>query len=223
MGRIVKMPLISIALILLSVSLACLSGAGSKTSRIPPEGLDGLDVDSVKILGRLKIADWAENVSSSAYFTLFEGRSLSTNRIETRVFYENDSEIIYIGSLSNYFDIPELDVIFIDLGYERCIIGRVSQAVNGKPLYVHFERVESDRSKWMLAQKESSIEDGIFIIPITGDDIRLWNYVTMVAIQTQESLDRGFAQEGSYFEIEKRFEPYIDIYGNYILILVQNP
>lgn len=223
MGRIVKMPIIFIALMLLSVSLACLSATGNNTFKIPPDGLEGLDTDSVKILGRLKISDWAQDVSSSAYFAVFEGRSLSTSRVETRIFYENGNETIYIGRLSDYFDVPEIEAIFIDLGYERCIIGRVSSGVKGTPLYIHLERAESDRSSWMLAQKESTVKDEIFIVPLTGDDIRLWNYVTMVAIQTQESLDRGFAQEGSYFEIEKRFEPYLDIYPNYVQISIQSP
>ena len=209
-----------ILMVLVSGILAC-SFLGGGRSDIPEVALQGIASKSVKILGNFNLSDWAQGVPSSSYFTIFEGQLSGTGEQEIRVFYDDGNRSTYIGALSAQFGIPELKTIFIDLGRERCIIGWASPAINGKLLNVHFERFEADRSLWMNAQKESSIEKNLFIVPITGEDIVLWNSITMAAVQTRESLQRGFDGNGSYYEVEKMFDPPFDISAYYQSISVQ--
>ena len=72
----------------------------------------------------------------------------------------------------------------------------------------------------MDAVLESTIEKNLFIVPIraTASLPRLWNTVSMAAVQTRESLQRGFDGTGSYYELEKTYSPALDVSGLYIFI-----
>jgi len=222
MGELVtKVPLILALLVVLVLGIPACSFLGGDQSNIPETAMQGIDSKSIKILGNFKLSDWAQGVPSSAYFTIFEAYLSGSGEKEIRVFYDDGNQTTYIGALSDQFGIPELKTSLVDLGKERCIIGWVSPQINGKLLYIHFERLEADRSLWMNAQKESSIENNLFIVPITGDDVLLWNSITMAAIQTKESLQRGFDGTGSYYELERAFSSSLDTSNYYIPISIQ--
>lgn len=201
--------------------MSCLFFNDTPSPKISSEALSGLESNNVNVLGHLKLSDWAQNVPSTAYLTFFQGRSVSTGEIEVRVLYDDGKQNFYLGALTDQLGMPELKTIFIDLGVERCVIGSVASTISGRPLYIHLERDAIDRSDRAYAQKDSTIEKNFFIIPINGDDVYLWNDLTMVAIQTQETLDRDFNGGGSAYEIEKIFDPPLNISSYYIKIPIQ--
>jgi hypothetical protein len=200
--------------------MSCAWFANFGQPRVPGDALVGIDSSSVKILGHFRLSDWASNIPANSYLTVFEATSDATNSKEIRVFYNDDTQSFYVGALSDYFGMAEVRAIFIDLGTERCIIGWASSSIPGTLSDFHFERLRESGSYWADAQKESTIEKNLFIVPITTD-VQLWNSVTMVAVQTRESLKRGFDGNGSYYQVEKTFEPALDVSYHYINISIQ--
>jgi len=189
---------------------------------IPASAQVGLKPGTSKVLGHFRLADWAAGVPPTAYFTVFEGRLTESDASEMRVFLSGSQSAQYIGALSNQLQLPGVKTLFIDLGGQRCIIGWVSPATQGKLLYFHLERPEADRKRWMEAEKESSIEKNMFIIPIQASDRpELWNFVSMSAVQTKESLQRGYDAKGSYYQVETTYSSPLDVSSFYIPISIQ--
>jgi hypothetical protein len=215
-------PIICILVVLAAGLLAYSFFGGLGEPAIPASAQVGIKPGSARILGYFQLNDWAEGVSSTAKLTIFETRLTGTGENETRVFMNDGQSARYVGALSDQLHLPGVQALFIDFGSQRCIIGRVSPEIRGKLLYFRIERPEADKRRWMEGVKESTIEKNLFIVPIkAGDQPNLWNFVVLAAVQTKESLQRGFDQKGSYFQVERSYSPPLDVSGFNIPISIQ--
>ncbi len=189
---------------------------------IPQSALEGVKPASTRILGHFRLADWAEGVSTSQYITIFQAYQLQNDAAEIRVFLNDNGASQYIGMLTDQLQIPGVKTAFIDFGSQRCIIGWVSPDLAGNLLFFHIERVPKDPTRRMQeAVLESTIEKNVFIVPIRADaSPELWNSIALAAVKTKESLQRGFDQKGSYYQIEKSYDPPLDVSGFYLHILL---
>jgi len=211
-------PIISVALGLFACSF--LSNLGQPP--IPEGGLVGLKAGSTRILGHFRLADWDKGVSSTLYVTLFEGVLAETGKSEVRAFINDQSNSQYIGALNEQLQLPGVLTLFFKLGDQRCLIGWVSPTVQGKLIYFRIERPQENPDLWMEAVLESSIEKNLFIVPIgASKHAENWDSLVLSAVQTKESLQRGFDGQGSYFEIEAKYSPPLDVSSFYIPILIQ--
>lgn len=210
-------------LVTLALSLfACSTLGNLGQPEIPDNAQIGLEPGTKKIVGHLQLSDWAEGVSETAYLTVFEGRLAETGESDIRVFFHDDQSARYIGALSDQLQLPGVKTLFINFGSQRCIIGWVSPDTEGQLLFFHIERPEADRTRWMEAVEESTIEKNVFLVPITASDQpELWDFVVMAAVETRESLSRGFEGEGSYYQIETAYSPPLDVSGLYLPISIQ--
>ncbi len=208
--------------------------------RIPQDAVVGLEPKSYKLLGSFKLSDWAKTTPENAFISVFQGKLAGSGKVERRAFYDDGTNTRYIGPLSDHFGVSWLKTVFVDFGGERSIVGWVSSDVKGKLYVVRFERPESVNKNKSYASKESTIESNMFIVPVSfiedgvsktygwlgdvgeGEDPDLWNSISMIAVQTKESLQRGFDSSGttneSYYEVEKIFDPAIDVSGFYIKV-----
>jgi len=211
-----------ILVVLASGLVACSFFGGFGQPVIPASAQVGIKLGSAKILGYFQLNDWVEGVSSTANLTIFEARLTETDENEIRVFLNDGQSTQYVGALSDQLQLPGVKTLFIDFGSQRCIIGWVSPEIQGKLLYFHIERPEADKPRWMEAVKESTIEKNLFIVPIkASDQPDLWDFVAMAAVQTEESLQRGFDGKGSFYQVENSYSPPLDVSGFYIPISIQ--
>lgn len=169
-------------------------------------------------MGHLRLADWAQAIPSQAYLTIFEARSEQSGATERRVFWSDGEHSGYVGALTRQLGLEGVETIFLDIGNsQRCIVGWVSPETPGTLLYFRLERPEPDTKRWFDGVKESSIEKNIFIVPIRANEQpERWNEILVAAVQTKQSLKRGFEGTGSYFEIETSFSPPLDVSDFYI-------
>lgn len=142
------------------------------------------------------------------------------------VFYKMDQPNAlarYVGKLSPLFSVDWFILLPIKVGDDELFIGYTT--VN-KPLYALVERPNTDRKKWMCDQFEATVEKGLFLMPFTyapektsANDCWLgkrWDSVSRIAIQTKETLQRGFEGKGSYYEKEETLAPALPI--TYIVV-----
>lgn len=216
--KIIKFVVIGLVAVAISSIVISIFSVAREITRIPKEGVMGLEAKSYKVLGIFKLSDWSKISSDKEYITIFQGKLLGTNQTELRAYYDDGEVTKYIGKFDSNLGLESIKTLFIDINGEKCIVGWVSPNINGKLYAVHIERTERDKTKWMEAQKESTIEKNLFIIPIVGSEVNLWDHISMVSIQTKESLKRGFDGDGSYWEVEKLFDPAMDISKMYIKI-----
>jgi hypothetical protein len=189
--------------------------------KIPASAQGGLEPGTARILGNLRLVDWAEGVSSTVFLTIFEGRLAGSGVTEMRVFLSDGQTAQYVGALSDQLQLPGVQTLFIDFGSQRCVVGWVSPATPGKLLYFHIERPEADTTRWMEGVRESTLEKNLFIVPIrASDQPERWNLIAMAAVQTRESLQRGFDAQGSYYEVEKTYSPPLDVSSFYIPVSI---
>lgn len=188
--------------------------------QIPASALSGVLPGSTRIVGHLRLADWAQNVPDQAYLTVFEARSEENEAMEQRVFWSDGAQSGYIGPLTGQLGLEGVKTIFLDIGEnQHCVVGWVSPETPGTLLYFRLERPEPDTKRWFDGVKESSIEKNIFIVPIrASEQPERWNEIVLAAVQTKQSLQRGFDGAGSYFERETSFSPPLDISTFYIPI-----
>jgi len=186
--------------------------------QIPADALWGVSPGSTRIMGHLRLADWAQAIPDQVYLTVFEARSEPGGATEHRVFWSDSEHSGYVGALTEQIGLEGVETIFLDIGnHQRCIVGWVSPEIPGTLLYFRLERPEPDTNRWFDGVKESTIERNIFIVPIRADEQpERWNEIIMAAVQTRQSLKRGFDGSGSYYEIETSFSPPLDISAFYI-------
>lgn len=210
--------------LLLSLSFLTVSAAACSfwnnlgQPQIPVSALTGTQPGSARILGHLHLADWAQNVHPLAYLTVFEARSEQDGAMEQRVFWSDGEHNGYVGVLTGQLGLDGVKTIFLDIGdNQRCIVGWVSPETPGTLLYFRLERPEPDTQRWFDGVKESTIDKNTFIVPIRADEQpERWNEIVLAAVQTKQSLKRGFDGTGSYFEIEMSFSPPLDVSAFYL-------
>ncbi len=210
--------LFSTILILLAIcclTSSCLWMAFSHTEAIPDEMRAGLYPET-EVMGRFQLSDWSSWASDDAWLVVFSGISLETGTAERRVYYHDKSHVYLIGPLAEELGINGLETVFVELFDERAIVGWVSSdCVTGKLKTVVFGRYEPDSSRWLEAQKSSTIEDNLFIVPISAAEYYQWDSLSFVGIETKESFSRGLDGQSSYYALERKFAPPLDISGLY--------
>lgn len=218
------MPSNTIVLLILALSaglFACSFFSNLGQPKIPANAQTGLEPGTARILGNLRLADWAEGISDKVYLTIFEGRLVGSDSTEIRVFWNDGKSDGYVGALTEQLQLKGVKTLFIDFGSQRCVVGWVSPAISGKLLYFRLERPEPDTTRWMEGVKESTINENLFIVPIrASNQPELWNELVLAAVQTKESLQRGYDGKGSYFEAEKAFSPPLDVSSFYVSISI---
>ncbi len=188
---------------------------------IPIEAKQGIDEESIKMIGHFQLSDWASDISNEAYFSIFSGEVIDTKETEMRVYYSDNEKREFLGALTDQLGIEEIKTIFLDLGKERCVMGWTSSEIPGKRKAIVFGGYEPDPRKWLQVQLKSTIERDMFIIPIKEDTTSRFDFLSRVGIETKESFKRGLQSKYSYYEVEKKFEPALDVSEFYYHLEIQ--
>ncbi len=220
MGKQLKMYLISLFILgLASFISGCAFWAGLWQPDIPEDALVGLQPGTSHILGRFRFADWAGNVPPAMVAVVFDGLLQDSGARDIRIFLSDGKNTQYVGALTEQLGLPGVKTIFINFEGNHCLIGYVLPGVSGNLLYFRIERPQDDPSRWMDAVSESKIENNLFLVPLGGSEhAQLWNKLVLSAVQTRESLQRGFDQKGSYFELEKAYAPPLIVSDLYVFV-----
>ena len=223
----VYIALFFIVLVLIGIGIFLLKQKEKYRPEIPASALEGIATNSTKKIAYFELSDWARNVSPNAYLAVFKGDLLASGEAEMRVFLGDGENTHFAGVLSDELGLSGVKTLFVNLDGERCIVGWVSSSMES-PLYFHIERYEPDNEADGWAnEKESTIEKGIaeanggwFIVPIT-EDIQLWNTLIQSSVISENSLDRGSKDLGSWYEVEKNYSSPLDVSSWYIHVPIQ--